>query len=87
VRSRQIIDQEKLKESMFNTFSHRGTSLTAIKFDDPALKVIQRFWTAHLLDIGDCAEELNLPKDIRLVIDELNEYIATVQLKLLLKNK
>ncbi len=63
---------------MTNTFSHRGTTLKSIQFDDPALRAIQRLWTAHLRDIGDYAEELNLPKEISLVIEEVNKYVAAI---------
>jgi hypothetical protein len=77
IRSEGLIDGDKLKEAVTNTFSHRGTALIPIQFEDTAL--IQRFWVAHLRDIADYAEELNLPKDITLVIDELNRYVASIR--------
>lgn len=76
IRSGGMLDQDKLKEAVTNTFSHRGTTLKAIQFNDPALRDIQGHWTAHLRGIGDYAEELNLPKEISLVIEEVNKYVA-----------
>ena len=78
IRSEGMLDQNKLKEAMSNTFSHRGTALKSIQFDEPALKIIQRLWIAHLRNIGDYAEELNLPRDISLVIEEVNKYVAAI---------
>ncbi len=78
IRSEGTLDKNKLKEAMSNTFSHRGTTLRSIQFDESALKVIQRLWIAHLRNIGDYAEELNLPKEISLVIGEVNKYVAAI---------
>lgn len=78
IRNERVVDADKLKEAMTNTFSHRGTTLKPIQFEDIALKDIQKLWTAHLRDIGDYAQELNLPKNISLVIDEVNKYVASI---------
>lgn len=78
IRSEGMLDKDKLKEAMTNTFSHRGTMLKSIQFDDSALRAIQRLWTAHLRDIGDYAEQLDLPKDISSIIAELNKYLMGI---------
>jgi hypothetical protein len=63
---------------MNNTFSHRGTLLRLIQFENESLKNLQRLWTAHLQNIDNYAQELNLPKDISSVIDEVNKYVTAV---------
>jgi predicted nucleotidyltransferase component of viral defense system len=78
IRSEGILDRNKLREAVTNTFSHRGTTLKSIQFNNPALKAIQTLWAAHLRNIGDYAEELNLPKDISLIIEEVNKYVAAI---------
>ena len=78
IRKEGMLDQDKLKEAVANTFSHRGTTLKSIQFDDSALKAMQKLWAAHLRDIGGYAEELNLPKDISLAIEEVNKYVAAI---------
>lgn len=75
-RSEGLVDFIKLQEALTNTFSHRGSILKPIQFEGASLKNIQRLWTSHLRDIGDYAEELNLPKDISFVINELNRYTS-----------
>ncbi len=77
IRSEGLIDEGKLKEAVINTFVLRGTALMPIQFEDTAL--MQRLWAAHLRDIDDYAEELNLPNNITLVIDELNRYVASIR--------
>lgn len=78
IRNEGMVDGDKLKTAVTNTFSHRGTTLKSIQFDDAELKALQRLWAAHLRDIADYAEELNLPKEIYLVINELNRYVAAI---------
>ena len=78
IRSEGLVDRDKLKEALTITFSHRGTTLMPIQFEDTALIAIQRLWAAHLRNIGNYAQELNLPNDISSVIDEVNKYIATI---------
>jgi predicted nucleotidyltransferase component of viral defense system len=80
IHSGGLIDTNKLKETIGNTFSHRGTMLKPIQFEETALKAIQRLWVGHLRDIGDYAKELNLPDDISLVIEEVNRYVAAIHL-------
>lgn len=77
-RNEGMVDRDKLKMAVTNTFSNRGTILKSIQFDDAELKALQRLWAAHLRDIADYAKELNLPKEIYLVINELNRYIAAI---------
>lgn len=78
IRNDRIVDRNKVKRAISNTFAHRGTALKPIQFEDTDQKAIQKLWTAHLRNIGDFAEELNLPKEISLVIEEVNKYITAI---------
>jgi predicted nucleotidyltransferase component of viral defense system len=78
IRKEGMLNLDKLKGAMTSTFSHRGTSLRPIEFDENSLKAIQRLWTAHLNGLGDNAQDFDLPKEIPAVIEEINKYIATV---------
>jgi predicted nucleotidyltransferase component of viral defense system len=80
IRSKGMVDINRLKEAMANTFSNRGTILRPIQFEETDLKAVQRLWAAHLRDIGTYADNLNLPKDISSVIGELNKYLTVVLL-------
>lgn len=77
IRNQEKIDTSKLVQAIRNTFSHRGTTFKAIQFHETEIKNIQRFWTAHLNN-GNYSDELTLPKDILLVIDEINRYVTGI---------
>lgn len=72
VRSKGLIRSSKLKEALIKTFENRGTALGTIHFDSAGLKSLQQLWTAHLHGLGDIAKDLDLPKDIETVIEEIN---------------
>ncbi len=67
---------EKLKKAVSSTFSHRGTSFRPIEFDEASQKALQKLWAAHLQGLGDNARDLSLPKNISIVIEEINEHVA-----------
>lgn len=76
IRNEGMLDLAKLREAVANTFSHRGTTLRSIEFDEPSLKAIQKLWTGHLKNLGDNARSFDLPQDISALIEEINKYIA-----------
>ena len=61
---------------MQKTFEHRGTTLKLIQFDEAGHKALQQLWEAHLQGLGDVAKELDLPENIKEVIDTLNSGIS-----------
>ena len=66
----------KLHENVQKTFEHRGTTLKLIQFDEAGHKALQQLWEAHLQGLGDVAKELDLPENIKEVIDTLNSGIS-----------
>lgn len=74
-RMESNIHPGKLKEATLITFSHRGTALGLIQFDQTALTALQNQWNYHLRGLGDMASILSLPKEIAEVIEELNGFI------------
>jgi hypothetical protein len=72
VRNKQLIELKKLEKALTKTFENRGTSLSAIQFEAEGLASLQKLWTAHYHGLGDIARELDLPKNIETVIDEIN---------------
>ena len=80
IRNEEMLDSNKLKDSVTNTFTNRGTSLRTIEFDENALKALQRLWAGHLRGLGNNAQDFDLPGNISVVIEEVNKYIVTIPL-------
>ncbi len=78
LRNKEMLNLEKLKTDIANTFAHRNTIPRLIRFDETSLKRIQQLWTAHLHGLGDTVKEFDLPSDIVTAIEEINEYIASI---------
>lgn len=78
IRKEGILNLEKLKQTIKSTFSNRGTDFLLIKFNENSLTFLQALWKSHYQGLGDKAHELNLPKDIESVIDEINNHILLV---------
>jgi len=72
-RNSRLISFHKLHEAIKQTFHHRATSLELIDFSEQDLKSLNKLWTAHLKNLGDISEVLDLPKNIQDVIKEINE--------------
>ena len=72
VRSKGLIESKKLKDVLTKTFENRGTTFSSIQFDATGLKSLQQLWTAHLHGLGDIAKDLDLPKGIEAVMEEIN---------------
>ena len=49
-----------------------------IQFDEAGYKALQQLWIAHLQGLGDMAKELDLPENIKEVIDNLNSAISLI---------
>lgn len=78
VRGGELINLKRLKKAVSNTFANRETPLALIQFDDIGFEALQRLWAAHLRGLGDIAEELKLPKDITIAVNEINSVAATL---------
>ncbi|HEY5259959.1 MAG TPA: nucleotidyl transferase AbiEii/AbiGii toxin family protein [Rhabdochlamydiaceae bacterium] len=78
IRQKEMIHLDKLHGAIERTFSNRGTQLRPINFDKPSLDTIQKLWTAHLSGLGDFAQDLDLPQDFAVVLEEINKYILAV---------
>ncbi len=78
LRDKQIINRVKLKDAIKNTFSHRGTDLQRITFDEDAQKILQKLWTAHISGLGDVFQDLKLPRELSSVVAEINNYLESV---------
>jgi predicted nucleotidyltransferase component of viral defense system len=78
IRNEGMLSLDMIKRAVTSTFSHRGTILRMIEFDEGSLKVIQRLWIAHLHGLGNNAQDFDLPREIASVIEEINKYVAAV---------
>jgi len=76
LRDKSLQSSTKLHKDVQKTFEHRGTTLKLIQFDEAGHKALQQLWTAHLQGLGDVAKELELPENIKEVIDILNSGIS-----------
>ena len=78
LREKKLINPKKLGITIFNTFQKRNTTASLIKFKKEELKTLQNLWEKHLKNLSDMAQELNLPKNILIVIEEINNFILPV---------
>jgi hypothetical protein len=78
IRNKDTLNLDRLEGAIEKTFSNRGTLFRQIEFEENALKVIQKLWTSHLYSLGNNAQDLNLPKDISTVIEEINNYAMVI---------
>jgi len=79
LRDKRLNNSKTLHENVKKTFDNRGTILKPIQFDETGLKALQQLWTAHLQGFGDVSKELDLPENIKEVIDNLNSGISLSQ--------
>lgn len=85
IRNKETLNLDKLEGAIERTFSHRGTLFRQIEFEEGSLKAIQKLWTSHLYGLGNNAQDLNLPKDISTVIEEINSYATAINRTLQIK--
>lgn len=78
LRDKSLLTSKKLHKDVEKTFNNRGTALKPIRFDEAGHKAVQKLWTAHLQGLGDVGKELDLPENIKEVIDKLNTNISFI---------
>jgi predicted nucleotidyltransferase component of viral defense system len=74
-REPYIIDRHMLLESINNTCAHRGTLLGFIDFSEDDLRSMNKLWQAHLSNLGNAVNELELPKNVQEAISEINIFL------------
>lgn len=79
-RNPALIQHNNLESAIASTFQNRGTIFELIKFDENGLKSLQKLWTAHIKDLGNKSEDLELPKEIQEVIQEINSYLVKMKM-------
>ncbi len=75
IRNEGMLNLDQLKDALTRTFSHRGTTLRPIEFDESSFKTIQKLWSDHLHGLGDNAQEFDLPKKVEILIEEVNKFV------------
>lgn len=82
MRERDLLDIEKLKVSVRETFKNRGTALTLpIEFDKDGVASLQKQWNSHLKKLGKVAATLNLSTQVQDGIDEINQWLSKQDIK------
>ncbi|MDX8431606.1 MAG: nucleotidyl transferase AbiEii/AbiGii toxin family protein [Candidatus Algichlamydia australiensis] len=77
LKNKERLNTEKLRKQVHKTFSKRKTAAGLVNFSDGALKSLQRLWSAHYLSVANQAYDLDLPKIIEEIINEINAYLAS----------
>jgi predicted nucleotidyltransferase component of viral defense system len=81
IREPNFLNVDKLRDAIQVTFNRRNTStILPIAFDEKAIKTFQGYWQGHLRGLGHFRSQLNLPEEIKDLINEVNNWITT-QLK------
>jgi predicted nucleotidyltransferase component of viral defense system len=80
-RDTRLINFNKLHEAIKQTFHHRGTAFELIDFSEQDLKPLNKLWAAHLKNLGNMAEVMNLPENIQVVISEINGILTKLPLE------
>lgn len=75
-RNPNMININRLHTAIKATFRHRGTPFEMINFNEQEMKPLSRLWTAHLKNLGDVPQTLNLPANIQDVIAEINKTLT-----------
>jgi len=75
-RESGLLDIQKLKDSLCDTFKNRGTAFALpVQFDSAGLIQMQVLWAQHLNGLGAFKVKLNLPAQIVDVLSELNKWL------------
>lgn len=76
IREQNLLDTEKLTNTIQATFNRRGTPISlSINFDSAGIQSLQALWSNHLRGLGIFRERLNLPDKIDNVIKEVNDWV------------
>ncbi len=77
IREPELLDVDRLRIAVDQTFKHRGTVLNIpVDFDLTGAEFLQKLWTQHLRGLGAVKEQLNLPEKISDVLKEMNVWIV-----------
>ena len=77
-RDSRLINFNKLHEAIKQTIHHRGTAFELIDFSEQDLKSLNKLWAAHLKNLGNMADVMNLPENIQVAINEINEVLTNL---------
>ena len=81
LREEELLDLNKLKSSVKDTFKNRETELKLpIKFDEYGLESLNKLWTSHVKKLGKIASKLNISSDFNEVLSEINNSINQYKL-------
>lgn len=79
-RDKKLIKNKKLLQTIATTFQHRETTFQfPIQFDDSGINRLQNLWNSHLNNLDSIKGKLNLPHEIRSVINEINRFLENLQ--------
>jgi hypothetical protein len=70
-----LLPQGKILKTLKSTFDHRGTKFS-FPLDVQQIERLQGYWSSHLKKLGDRAGELDLPKNIAVIVTEINDWKA-----------
>lgn len=72
------LNSKTLADTIEETFKTRNSPIVnQIKFNADEIQALQKLWSAHLRGLGEIAEELELPENIKNVINEINAALKT----------
>lgn len=79
IRTGNLPRRAELKKAIELTFVNRSTALSfPLSFSEAQIRGLQTYWAAHLKKLGHKAENLNLPTNIRNLIEEINTWAEGV---------
>lgn len=75
-QTKNLLNQSHLKTSIAKTFKQRGTELKLpIQFKGEDYELLQGLWARHLKGLGETRKQLGLPKEIKTIIESLNQFL------------
>lgn len=86
-REPSLLNLNKLDEAIKQTFLHRNTAFELIVFSAQDLKPLNKLWVAHLKKLGIMVEAMNLPGNIQVAINEINELLSKLTFNSSLKEQ
>ncbi len=81
MRETGLLDENKLKSSVKETFKNRETNLNPpILFDSAGMNSLEELWKGHVLKLGKISTKLNIGPDFSKVLAEINDGIVKLGL-------
>ena len=75
-RETGLLDPKKLNTSIIQTFENRKTEIAfPVEFPEAAWESLQKLWAAHRRSRAVDSEKMNLPKEIRDLVSEINDWL------------